>query len=277
MEEAFFEFNRVDALAMERLTASPHVVNLYGFCGLSVVTEFAGKALDAVAGKMNSTDRLRLARQVAQGLADIHSLDERPSLVHNDINLANLVFTQDDRPVLNDFNVASLLMKHNETGETCPFVNRFPNAQWKSPEEQVLDHVKEERPVVTEKIDIYALGNIFYRLAVGWSPWKKPGSLRMTLQEKEQVARAKRFNGTLPEVPKAIQNSSDSAIVALLDITRQCYRFQPTERPTAQSIVTFLTKALDQIEQHDQHSNTIKVDSSSSNNITDGYIDKKSI
>lgn len=266
MEEAFFEFNRVDALAMERLTASPHVINLYGYCGLSVVTEFAGKSLDAVTGKMSSTDRLRLASQVAQGLADIHSLDERPSLVHNDINLANLVFTQDDRPVLNDFNVASLLMKHNETGETCPFVSRFPNAQWKSPEEQVLD-TKEERPVVTEKIDIYALGNIFYRLAVGLSPWKKAGSFRLTPEEKEDVARAKRFNGTLPDVPEAIQNSSDPAVQALLEIMRYCYRFQPKQRPTAQEVVAFLKKALQQIEQEvDQHHSITPMFGNNTNN-----------
>ena len=40
-EEDYFEHNRVDAVAMERLTSSPNVVNIFGFCGHSVMTEFA--------------------------------------------------------------------------------------------------------------------------------------------------------------------------------------------------------------------------------------------
>ena len=35
------ELHRRDAVAMERLTSSPHVVDVYAFCGQSVLTEFA--------------------------------------------------------------------------------------------------------------------------------------------------------------------------------------------------------------------------------------------
>jgi hypothetical protein len=34
-EDAHFEHNRIDAVAMERLTSSPHVINIFGFCGHS--------------------------------------------------------------------------------------------------------------------------------------------------------------------------------------------------------------------------------------------------
>ena len=70
---------------------------------------------------------LDLAIQLTEGLADIHSIDgsTHTSLVHNDINLANLVFRDNNRPMWNDFNVANLLMKHNETGQTCPLVSRL--------------------------------------------------------------------------------------------------------------------------------------------------------
>jgi serine/threonine protein kinase len=248
MEEAFFENARVDAVAMERLTASPYIINIYGFCGMTVVTEYAGEEVSDVARERNSTERLKLAIKVAQGVADIHSIDPRPSLAHNDLNLANLRVTADGRPVLNDFNIAVLLMKHNITGETCPFVSRFPNPQWRAPEEQVYSQHETDTnpPIVTEKIDIYALGNVLYRLAVGASPWKKPGSVKLTTEEKLVVAELKRTNGTQPNVPDDIP--MDSAVQVMLEAMRQTYRFRPRDRPTASAVVEFLKQGLERIQ-----------------------------
>lgn len=126
MEDAFFENSRVDGLAMERLTASPFVINVYAFCAMTVVQEFAGKDISSLPATTDPKLKLSLATKVAQAVADVHSFDEpnRPSLAHNDINLANLIITDDGRPVLNDFNVAILLKANNETGETCPFKSR---------------------------------------------------------------------------------------------------------------------------------------------------------
>jgi serine/threonine protein kinase len=260
MEEAFFENNRVDAVAMERLTASPWVVNIYALCGMSMVTEYAGKELADMAKHLNASQRLDLAVQVAQGLADVHSIDGgndndtdnadggqrmRPSLVHNDVNLANLRMTPDNRPVLNDFNIAILLMKHNETGETCPFASHFPNPQWRGPEEQVNSEYESDThpPIVTEKIDIYALGNVFYRLAVGASPWKRPGAKKVTPEEKVVIAGLKRTNGTLPAIPDDIVSSPDPAVQALLQAMYSCYQFDPRKRPTAAQVVTMLSRS----------------------------------
>ena len=247
MEDAFFENNRVDALAMERLTGSPFIINIHAFCGMSVAQEFAGKEISSLSGSLDSKRKLQLATQVAQGVADIHSIDgpeQPPSLVHNDINLANLIFTNDGRPVLNDFNIAILLKKHNETGETCPFYFRFPNPQWRSPEEQIYQEEKEmvdhEPPLVTEKVDVYALGNVLYRLIVGRSPWKEPLQKKLTSEDKERVAHLKRENGTLPEIPPEIRNSTDPYIVIMRKAMFQCYRFNPNVRPSAQAILSTL-------------------------------------
>lgn len=269
MEEAFFENARVDAVAMERLTFSPYIVNMYGFCGLTVVTEYAPFELSEVALRLNSTERLNMARKVAQGVSDIHhsirgddhdsgasgvEFDAaqgnlhrtRTSLVHNDLNLANLRVSQDgSRPVLNDFNIAVLLMKHNETGETCPFASRFPNPQWRSPEEQVYSQEETDLspPVVTEKIDVYALGNVLYRLVVGASPWKAPGSQKLSAEEKMSVARRKRELGETPPIPPEVQLMADTdpAVRVMLEAMHQTYRFRPEDRPTAKEVVTLLS------------------------------------
>lgn len=246
MEDAFFENSRVDALAMERLTSSPYIINVYAFCAMSVAQEFAGKEISVLARTLDSASKLRLATQVAQAVADIHSIDgdtAQPSLVHNDINLANLVFTNDDRPVLNDFNIAILLKKHNETGETCPFYFRYRNPQWRSPEEQIYSEEQDlmlEPPLVTEKVDVYALGNVLYRLVVGQSPWKSPFQTKLSPEDKEMVAHLKRENGTLPHIPQSIYNSTDPYIKIMRRAMLQCYRFNPKERPSAQEILSFL-------------------------------------
>jgi serine/threonine protein kinase len=246
---------------MERLTASPYTIKMYGFCGLTVVQEFAGRELSKVLDqeRMDSTAKLQLAKKISQGVAHIHSIPgdtgriEGPTLIHNDINLANLLFTADGRPVLNDFNIAIMLMKHNETGETCPVYSRFPNPQWKAPEEQVDDgaHNDTRFPMVNEKIDIYALGNIFFRMAVGSGPWKRHES-HFDATEKAKVANLKRLNGTIPTIPdKILANATeaiDPALESLLAAMRWCYNFDPAQRPSATELVTFLDREIQKVE-----------------------------
>jgi len=267
MEEAFFENSRVDALAMERLTSSPHVINLYAYCGMTVVTQFAGRELADVANKLNSTERLELASNVAQGLADIHSIGSDgdgadksdydsvlPSLAHGDVTPSNIVFTQDGKAIWNDFNVATLLMKDDETGDVCPFQSHFPNPQWRSPEEQVYseNESNSKPPVVTYKADIYGLGNVLYRLAIGSSPWKQPGAKKLTAEEKLTVAQLKRTNGTLPHIPEdaILYNNTrkkDPAIDALLEAMYLAFRYDPDDRPSATLLAEFLKDNLAKI------------------------------
>ncbi|VEU36655.1 unnamed protein product [Pseudo-nitzschia multistriata] len=145
-----FEAHATDSIAMDRLTASPYVVDAYGFCGQSVVTEFA-----EVSGRdyvkrydIGSRDRLRIARDLARGLADIQALRALPHaellanatknattiadlvrdydvdrgtgirtttrspivFAHNDITIANTVMV-DGRIKWNDFNIGIFLRR----------------------------------------------------------------------------------------------------------------------------------------------------------------------
>ena len=255
-------------VAMERLSSSPYVANAYAFCGLTVVQEFAGKALtDFVDGRqVKSIDKLILAKQIAQGVADMHSIKNddgdkgvTPSLVNNDINPSNLLFKDDGRPVFSDFNIAILVMKHKVTGDACPFYSHFPNPQWKAPEEQVLDRAvssPSKPPIVDSKIDIYALGNIFYRIAVGTSPWKRPKGGELSRDEKRIITTLKHDKGILPQVPEGLLNLRDPALLYLLEAMRRCYTFEPTERPTAQEIVYFLDSAVASVNK-DAHSHAV--------------------
>ena len=274
---------------MERLTASPYIINIYGFCGLTVVQEYGEKDLSRAlaGGKMSSLSKLKLAKQVAEGLHHIHSIrdvdrvverkveskglrktqqQQQITLVHNDINLANLLFTADNRPMLNDFNIATLVMRHNTTGEMCPFYSHFPNPQWKAPEEQIVDddieeesnvgggdsslpqshHLDTAYPVVNDKVDIYALGNIYYRLLTGLNPWRPPNADRLYDADKVLVARMKKLHGSTPPIPDETirQAKTDLALQTILDVMSSCYRYQPAERPTALEIVQMFDNAM---------------------------------
>jgi serine/threonine protein kinase len=225
---------------MEKLTSSRSVIDIYAFCGMSVVTEFAKLSVRHAAKKMNSVEKLDVAVQVARGLAAVHSIDnsKRASLVHNDITSANVVVTLDNRAVLNDFNTAILQTVHNETGEVCPFYSHYPNPQWRSPEEQV--GLQKSMPIVTEKVDLYGLGNVLFVLAVGIKPWMKSAKAKISPEERDLISHVKLFNGTIPGVPMRIQRSRDPAIQALLKAMYKCYRFDPKERPSARNIADLL-------------------------------------
>lgn len=128
-----YERSRVDAVIMEHLTKSPHVIDAFGACGNSVLTEFAdGDRVGTLADKQkkNPLARLKIARDVAIGLADLHGIDggEVASFVHFDINLANVV-SIGGRLKLNDFNVGVMMQKNITSEKACGFPAKYSNPQ----------------------------------------------------------------------------------------------------------------------------------------------------
>lgn len=242
MEDAFFEHTRVDALAMERLTHSKHIVNIYSHCGMTILTEFAGQEVPLVADKLLPLERLKLAKQVAQGIAHIHAI----GVVHNDLNFANVVFSKSKKvAMINDFNLSTLRLKDKDTGKPCAFTSLFPNPVWRAPQEQ-RDEDGSFHPVLDEKIDIYGLGNILFRFAVGMGPWKQMGNPSLSASEVRNVESWKR-QGQLPPIPQEIRDQDDPSIDALLRIMKECYSFDPNARPTATQVVFMLQSAIGNI------------------------------
>ena len=236
-EQKMYDFNRADAIVMDKLTFSPYIVNMYGGCGLSLLTEFAAGSLSKSVRKSNSLDKLKLMQKVAEGLAHVHEIDgpnEIPSIIHNDINLGHIVIGKRGMPLFNDFNIAIFRQWNKDTHEPCDFESQHPSPQWRSPEE-IRNYANMTHSKLTEKIDIYALGNIFHRLAVGERPWRKGhGSITKAYEKEIEILK---YNGTFPPVPDEIRNSKDPGIQKLLNMSMLCYKFNPDERPTARQIV----------------------------------------
>ena len=238
-EEAHFEHDRVDAVAMERLTGSPHVIDIFGYCGHSVMTEYAdGKRLGAVADRARGVPlaRLKMALDIAEGLADVHGIDgdEKVSFVHLDINPANVVIVG-GKLKLNDFNIGIIRRWNTTSNAACGFPAQFPNPQWRSPEE-----ARGEQNL-SEKVDIFSMGHIFYRLISGAEPWNRlePGG-----KPSKAVVNKKVQQGILPTIPDAVAKSNDPEIVAIRDAMLQCYEKDPQNRPSARAIAMDLRQRL---------------------------------
>jgi Protein kinase domain len=242
-EEAHFEHDRIDAVAMERLTKSPHVINIFGFCGHSVVTEYAdGKRLGELADKSRQVPlaRLRIARDVAMGLADVHGIDGdgNATFVHLDVNPANVVSIGGTLK-LNDFNIGIIRQWNTTSNEPCGFPAQYPNPQWRSPEE-----ARNEQNL-TEKVDIFALGHIFFRLICSHEPWNK---LEKNGKPSKAEVNEKVKRGVLPAIPPEIMQSADPEIVAIREAMLKCYTFDPKQRPTARETANALDRALKRLE-----------------------------
>ena len=104
-----YEFVRMDAMVAERLTSSPRIYDIYGFCGLSILSEFfpyGDIEAEAVIGSgyplktekrhgqnleylksynnLSSEEKLVVSLQMAEALADLHG-DKSGVIVHQDV------------------------------------------------------------------------------------------------------------------------------------------------------------------------------------------------
>jgi serine/threonine protein kinase/tetratricopeptide (TPR) repeat protein len=105
-----------------------------------------------------------IGAQLADGLSHAH---ER-GLIHNDLKPANILLTDEGRPMLLDFGVADdLSVRASATvariGGTLPFM---------SPEH--IDSIQYGTPVTDPRSDIYGLGIILYEMLTGQHPFRFP-------------------------------------------------------------------------------------------------------
>lgn len=133
------ESHRVDAVIYERTTASPWIMDIYGYCGYSGLFEYAsdGNMADHVLhhqengmDPLSRLEKLSLAIQAASAIASLHSTDNvmgYSAMMHTDIFLNQFVWSG-NRFKLNDFNRGHLLWWDEKEGENCPYVSNHGNA-----------------------------------------------------------------------------------------------------------------------------------------------------
>jgi len=240
-----YDRHRKDALASERLSKSPHVVDIFAYCSNSAIFEY-GSGGD-IEGKlwgwddeeekyyvvdMAGLEKIELAYQVAQAIADMHDVEDdgHASIAHTDITPSQFIFI-DGRWKLNDFNRCRFMREHKEDHSVCGFHVGANPGKFRAPEE--YNYEEED-----EMIDVYSMGNIFYAILAGEMPFEG---------QKESKAQKKVMNGSRPKIPDEVLESDDSAIQALVSATKECWKQKPGDRPKASSIRDELKKVIDRI------------------------------
>lgn len=220
-----FDRHRRDAIVMERLQNSPHVVSIYGFCGNTVLTEYSGVSLsDFIFTDENYTSpyqkedmigKIDMAIDLLEGIKSLHDLH----IVHADIQVKQFLLDSRYGLKVNDFNRCRFLPKHNISGESCPL--KIPSAPGgnRSPEEYELSKSD-------EKIDIFSAGNILFGILTGERPWVGVPS---------DSVRRNVMKGILPPFPIDFESGSISEAFAAL--IYQAYEFHPKNRPSAMDLL----------------------------------------
>jgi serine/threonine protein kinase len=240
-----YDRHRKDALASERLSGSPHVVDIYAFCQNTAVFEY-GEEGD-IEGKLfpyneedgkyyvadlSSWEKLDLAYQVACGVADIHDVEEDgiASIAHTDITPSQFIYI-DGKWKINDFNRCRFMREYKVNRTVCGFeVNSNPG-KFRSPEEYAYE-------VETEKIDVYSMGNVLYSIISGMMPFEGL---------KSEKAMKAVMEGKRPKIPRDVEESDDIAIQAILSATKACWIHDPKDRPPATEIRDLLKSVMDRI------------------------------
>lgn len=250
---SMIEKTRLDALVMERLSFSPRIADIYGFCSTSIMTEpLPGEILkEAVPTKRviakeelddkeddspktpyTPTEKIEMALEMAEALADLHGFKDG-MIVHDDLDLGQYLRTRDGRLKLNDFNRAKPLLYDSVKGEHCKYYNGPIGGKFRSPEEFIPT-------ILDEKIDIFSLGNCFYGLLTGLWP---------LYYSSNEVAENKLVMGQMPYIDKRYRTRS-YAEGSLVKAIEMCHHREPEDRSDIFAIVNHLRDAVEVNAEH---------------------------
>mmetsp|Transcript_42420 Transcript_42420/g.47915 ORF Transcript_42420/g.47915 Transcript_42420/m.47915 type:complete len:567 (-) Transcript_42420:88-1788(-) len=246
-----YDRHRRDAVAMERLTSSAFVMDIYAACGNSGVFEYAdgGSLSDSIwynkhpkknQDTWSPKERVVVAYQAVSGVADLHNFAKEgvPSIAHTDITAQQFVYVEEAGLYkLNDFNRARFLPVNKKTNEICTYEVGNNPGSFRSPEE--YQYVPQ-----TEKVDVYSFGNVLYSVLTGGYPFEK---------EKSKKAQKRIQAGERPEIPISIRNSTNPFDQTMLKAIDMCWIQDPKKRASARQIQEFITSELQRLGVKEDH------------------------
>lgn len=240
----------VEALSMERTTASDRTTDIYGHCGTSILVERAypiestliedydfpdPKQVDAGGGHgdvrprnhLTPPQKLAVALAMAEGLAWLHG-NYDGVIVNDDIQISQWLLGRDGKVKLNDFNKAVIMPWNEHNQSYCPFFSEYVH-QYRSPEE-----LRGNRPV-DESADVFSFGQTLYTLLTGLVPFYERGT-------REEALKANKY-GDVPYVDPRYRNRS-LIEGRLVDVMEPCYRYRPQDRTSIFQVVEHLRETV---------------------------------
>lgn len=247
-----------EATILERLTASPRIVNIYGFCGASMFVEYLPHEVELEIhtqlerdevrevyekhnkkairrnetvwafpmNNLTSVEKLKLAIDMAESLADIHGFSGG-TIFHGDLHPEQYLRDPQGVLKLNDFNNGIVLDWNHQKGAYCldyhPFAGSFH-----APEE----HLKNR--TIDDKADVFAFGSILFTVVTGLYPY---------WEDHLKQRHAKIRHGELPPLDARYRSEKDLPIeAALIKVMEKCYTYQSKDRPRIFQVIEWLKK-----------------------------------
>jgi len=236
-------------MVMELLTSSPRIADIYSFCALSSIIEYApGNMEDYVMPTkgyeptqppdeqeevkdptpindyIKPMEKLEMALELAKGLAAMHG-HSGGVIANVDVQIGQFCRGKDGLIKILDFNRAEVLLYDEEQEQYCTFSNGVPpDGSLRAPEE-IID------APLTEKIDVYTVGNVIYSILTG-----------LLVNRDFSISQAHRriTHGKTEEIDANYFISRSPAEMALVKVIHWCWTFDANERPSIFQIVEFM-------------------------------------
>jgi len=244
-----FEFVRMDAIVMERLTSSPRIADIFGHCGSSIMQQaFEADIQDIIVPgsgylkhhKLNDTydvdpqnvfnpsQKLKIALDLAQPIADLHGFKDGV-ITHNDVQLCQYLYSKDNKLTLNDFNRAEIMLWDEDENKYCKYRSGRGHGTLRSPEEYIDANLD-------EKIDVFSYGNLLYNLLTGlWNFYE--------LGDSEEVIQEAILDKKRPYIDPRYRNRT-FAESALVNLIEKCWEHRAKDRPSIFQVMEYLREAL---------------------------------
>jgi hypothetical protein len=228
-----FDRHRRDAVAMDQLTASPLVVDMYGFCSNSGLFDWGeGGDLSNIFKREPDIAKdhlLQIAYNVTLSLHDAHRIDDqgRSTMAHTDIKPDQFLY-QDGYYRLTDFNRVRFLLWNHKKNKKCGFKVAKNGGAWRAPEEYAYE-------LETEEVDVYSLGNVLYFLLTREDPW-------VGYRAKQIYAKVK--DGERPSIPDEFQASDTIFDRYMIQAMKMAWTQDMYERPSALEVAQKLKEGI---------------------------------
>lgn len=152
------------------------------------------------------------------------------AIAHTDISPDQYLWF-DNMFKLNDFNRARFIRWNSAKQEACPFQIGLSPGRNRSPEEY------HEDSLLTEKIDVYSLGNAFMQILTGSSD--------ILPQLKENEAIKKIMRGQVKLQADFLETLDDKELT-IYQAMKMCHVMEPSKRSSSIDVEMYLRRKLDE-------------------------------
>ena len=173
-------------------------------------------SIQKMIGKFSEEDTWRLLRDVASGLAWLHSM--KPPVIHQDIKPDNVMVGDNGDFMITDFGVSTHLRSSLRKSMSSAFTSAGTIA-YMAPER----FSKDNTPIMAN--DVYSLGATAYEMLTGDTPFGDDGGL------------VHKKGAEVPELPGNYSEQLKKTIM-------KCLALNPWERPTAEQLEQYAITAL---------------------------------